>query len=456
MKKGGRGVLPEKFAERMKDMLGEDFDAFMNALGESAVRAVRINETKIPTEDFLAITRLSLSPLSYAEDGFIPDSADGIGRSPEHHAGMIYVQDPGAMATVNALDIQRGWRVLDTCAAPGGKASQLASRIGEEGFLLANEYLPKRTKITVGNLERLGVRNAIVTSLDTAELPRMFDGFFDLVLCDAPCSGEGMFRKYGEAITEWSEENVRLCAERQKEILSNSAPCVRAGGYLLYSTCTYSYEENEQTVAHFLESHPDFSLVPVREELSAVTAPGLCGMKLARRFYPHISKGEGQFIALMKKDENAGKKPTVLYKDAAKAPTGEEIAAVNEFFSENMTHAPRGRLIKQGEGVALLPEGTSLPPRSVFMAGVMLGEVKGRRLIPHHQLFSAYGGDFSQKERLTADDGRVEKYLRGEEIPARDCTQGWCAVTYEGVPLGGGKTSGGMIKNHYPKGLRNK
>ncbi len=452
-------MLPEKFVKRMEKMLGGSFESFMSALGESSVRGIRVNETKISTEDFLEITELSPTPLSYTKCGFIPKSADGIGSTPEHHAGMIYVQDPGAMATVNAVEIKPGWRVLDACAAPGGKSSQMASLIGEGGLLFANEYLPKRAKIIVGNLERLGVRNAVVTSLDTAELSRMFEGCFDLVLCDAPCSGEGMFRKYGEAVSEWSEENVRLCAERQGEILNNCAGTVRAGGYLLYSTCTYSYEENEETVARFLDSHAEFELCPVRAEVAAVTAPGIDAggyrMEAARRFYPHLAKGEGQFIALMKKRENADEKPTVLYKDASKAPSKEEISAVKKFFSENLGIPVPSRLIKQGEGIAAVPSELSLPARSVFMAGVMLGEVRKGNFFPHHQLFSAYGRDFIRRENLRRGDKRIEKYLRGEEIEAEACDGGWCAVTYEGVPLGGGKASGGRIKNHYPKGLRN-
>ena len=223
-------MLPERFKERMKELLGEEYPAFESALAEPNVRAVRVNESKISVADFLSATTLSLSSIEYASDGFIPDSADGIGRSAEHHSGMFYVQDPGARATVKALDIHRGWRVLDACSAPGGKASQLASAIGDEGFILANEYVTKRAKIIVSNFERLGIRNAMVTSLDTAKIKDMFHSYFDLVLCDAPCSGEGMFRKYDEALTEWSEENVRLCAERQTEIMNNLATTVKDGG----------------------------------------------------------------------------------------------------------------------------------------------------------------------------------------------------------------------------------
>lgn len=447
-------MLPERFLKRMAEMLGDEYPDFEKALSEPNVRAVRVNETKISVERFLSLTELDVSPIPYAREGFIPSNTEGIGKSPEHHAGMFYVQDPGAMATVKALDIQKGWRVLDACSAPGGKASQLATAIGDEGVLLANEYVPKRAKIIVSNFERLGIKNAVVTSLDTAKIGDMFHSYFDLVLCDAPCSGEGMFRKYDEAVEEWSDENVRLCAERQTEILNNLAGSVREGGYLLYSTCTYSPEENEGVVADFLKDHPNFSLYPVKDELVFATADGIMGMKEARRFYPHKTPGEGQFIALMKKGENTDEMPTILYKESIKLPTKDELAVVTKFLKENLSATPSDRIIKWGEQLALISHDLPIPPYSVFMPGIMLGEVKKGNFFPHHQLFSALGSEFIRREDLTKDDQRVQKYLRGEEIDT-DLPGGWCAVLYEGVPLGGGKISGGKIKNHYPKGLRN-
>lgn len=449
-------MLPEKFLLRMKNILGEEYAAFESALSEPSVRGVRVNTTKISVDNFLGVSSLSLEKIPYLNDGFIPESADGIGRSAEHHSGMFYVQDPGAMATVGAVDIKRGWRVLDTCAAPGGKASQLASAVGDEGVLLANEYVPKRAKIIVGNLERLGIKNAVVTSLDTARLAEMFSSYFDLVLCDAPCSGEGMFRKYDEAVSEWSEENVLACAKRQIEILENCQSCVKAGGYLLYSTCTYSVEENEGVIEEFLSRHPEFSLVEVKDELKAVTADGLGKFKAARRFYPHKSRGEGQFIALLKKDENSVNLPTILYKDSAKSPSKADEAVARAFLKDNLKTEFRGRIISVGEQLAIISHDLPIPPYSVFMSGVLLGEVKKGILFPHHQFFSAFGADMKRRVELKRGDARVEKYLVGEEIDTDITDGGWCAVTYEGVALGGGKISGGRVKNHYPKGLRNK
>ena len=455
-------MLNEAFLNRMKNMLGDGYAEFEAALSEEAVRGVRVNTVKCDASDFAKRTSLPLSPLPYCKEGYALTEDIQIGRTPEHHSGMIYVQDPGAMSTVTALDIPRGAFVLDTCAAPGGKSSQLAAAIGEEGFLVANEYVPKRAKILVSNFERLGIGNAMVTSMDTAELSKYFDGAFDLVLCDAPCSGEGMFRKSQNALDDWSEENVRACALRQGEILGNIASLVRPGGYLLYSTCTYSLEENEMTVDAFLDAHGDFTLVPVKPALAAVTADGIvfAGAKsnelsLCRRFYPHLSRGEGQFIALLKKSEKAPKMQSILYKDAAKPISREERSAIDAFFAESLAEEVDGRIVKHGETIVLIRHGCPLLPKSVFMYGTLLGEISKGNFKPSHHFFSAYGRLFRHKVELSETPERLSAYLRGEEIASGENLRGWCALTYRGVTLGGGKASGGVIKNHYPKGLRN-
>ena len=454
-------MLPQGFKEKLKGLLGDGYPDFENALSAPPVRGVRINRIKASGD--IDVNGATLLPLSYVRDGYILDGGDGIGASPEHHAGMIYVQDPGAMATVSALDVKEGWWVLDACAAPGGKSSQLAEKIGPHGFLLSNEYVPKRAKILVGNLERLGVTNTVVTSLDTSELAHLFCEAFDLVLCDAPCSGEGMFRKSDEAKDLWSEENVALCAKRQSEILENLASLVSCGGYLLYSTCTYSPEENEMVIDAFLSKHEEFSIQPVKDELAKVTADGIVPdgsirdeLAMSRRFYPHKSPGEGQFMALLKKSEKDRKKQTILYKEADLSLSKSETATVIAFLKDTMEEIPSGRLIRQGDYVSLVTHPCPIPPRSVFMPGVLLGEIKKGVFHPHHHFFSAYGHLMKRKINLQKGDERVTKYLRGEEIDARGATSpGVLAVCYEGVALGGGKCVGEKIKNHYPKGLRN-
>ena len=456
-------MLNEAFKEKMRKIPSLDCDALFSALEEGeAVRGLRINIVKTDIAAFLAQCNLPLKKLPYADDGFILESDEPLGNTPEHHAGQFYLQDPGAMATVNAVDIKRGFVCLDMCAAPGGKSSQIAAKIGDEGLLIANEFVPKRAKTAVGNFERLGLKNTIVTSLDTRELPRLFDGFFDLVLADVPCSGEGMFRKSEEALRDWSEENVRASAERALKILENAAPTVKARGFLLHSTCTFSLEENEMTVSAFLERHPEFHLVEVTDAVKECTACGVryngCRTKnieFCRRFYPHISPGEGQFIALMQKDCGGEQARGVRYKDASRPLPKELFDAVRRFFRENMACDLSDRVRLSGNNLVLIPHGVPLMPSSVFCCGVLLGEVRKGVLIPSHQFFSAYGKDFLRREHLNRGDGRIEKYLHGEEIDAIQAEgSGWCAVFYEGSALGGAKLSGGRLKNHYPKGLR--
>ena len=280
----------------------------------------------------------------------------------------------------------------------------------------------------------------------------MYEGIFDLVVVDAPCSGEGMFRKSEEAVEDWSEDNVNISASRQSEILSNAKQLVKAGGYLLYSTCTYSPEENEENVARFLRENTDFELVRVKEKLIEKTAPamakyaeGVENIEYARRFYPHVSDGEGQFLALMRRSEDASVRARILYKDESKPLSKTESAMVNAFFKEALTKEPDGRVVKVGDNIALVGHSCPIPKGSVFMSGVLLGEIKGSTFFPHHQFFSAYADHFKHQENLKRGDPRVES-ISG--------AKGWCAVLFEGAALGGGKASGGKIKNHYPKGLR--
>ena len=457
-------MLPTEFCERMKTVLLSEYEEFMRALEDEPVRGARVNLLKTDEKTFSGIKKnYSATPIGYASCGYILDRADSVGTSPEHHSGMIYVQDPGAMATVNAVDIMPGARVLDACAAPGGKSSQAAAIIGHVGFLFANEFVPKRAKITLGNFERLGIGSAILTSLDTKALGEMFSEYFDLAIADAPCSGEGMFRKSSLALADWSVRNIETSAKRQKEILENISGTVKPGGYLLYSTCTYAIEENERVVDSFLSSHTEFSLVPVKEALKDVTRDGITlpdmnhSMKEARRVYPHAVRGEGQFIALMKKDGGCAKE-RVLYKDSSRDVSRSDMEVVKRFFKENLKAAPEGRIRKVGENLVLIPHGCPVPEHSVFMSGVLIGEISKNILFPSHHFFSVYGRLFIRQENLLSGDSRVEKYLYGEEIEAKDAAgeSGFLAVLYEGAPLGGGKVSSGRIKNHYPKGLRNK
>ena len=452
-------MLPIAFCERMKELLGNEYNAFYHAMTEeAAVQAFRVNTVKYSVSDFERLPVPRGARISYVDDGFYHNE-EKIGHHPAHHAGLIYAQDPGAMSALAALDIPRGARVLDMCAAPGGKSAQIAAAIGAEGLLVSNEYVPARCKILVSNIERLGIPNALVLNRSADALAEMFPDFFDVVVVDAPCSGEGMFRKSEQARTEWSEENVHACAARQAEILAAAEKMLRAGGILVYSTCTFSVEENEGQVAAFLSAHLDFTLLPVKDALSQHTSPGICpegctqDLSLCRRFYPHIARGEGQFVAVMKK-KSGDRASAPAYRDAATLPSKTERAMLADFFTAAMDSASLADEVRVLGGKLILPPPVSLPAQGVFAAGVLVGEAKGKTFVPHHQLFTTHGCRFARKIDLSDDDPRLSLYLHGDVIPAPDLSNGYAAVLYHGVPLGGAKVVDGVAKNLYPKGLR--
>lgn len=471
-------MLPIEFKERMKALLGDQAQKFFDELefGEAA-RSFRVNINKISVEDFENINSLDAQKMPHVPDGYYTNE-EKPGNTAAHHSGMIYMQDPGAMSSVCAVDIEKGWKILDSCAAPGGKSSQLSAYTGEDGLVVSNEYVSKRATILQGNLERMGCRSSVVLNFDARELCNTYFEYFDLVVCDAPCSGEGMFRKNDLAISEWSTENVRMCAERQKSIIDSIEKCVAVGGLLLYSTCTYSLEENEMLVDEFLRTHKNFELIPVKENIRRITADGInfegahADLSLCRRFYPHVCKGEGQFIALMRKlsaseppkatdntaaktAKNGGKKQT-FKPQRESAEERDAIKVAREFLQTHLTKIPNKQLTYKGGVVRLCPD-CPVPEYNVLMRGVCVGEVVKGRLVPHHQLFSAYGSDFKNKIELTSTDPRVADYIKGMEIDVSDFAElpdGYAALMVHGCALGGIKVSGGRAKNHYPKGLR--
>lgn len=470
--------LPERFKERMIALLGEEGakPLFHSIENEEPIKAFRINRIKTDITAFEASSpQIDREKVDFPENAYITHEAFP-GSLPCHHSGAIYMQDISAMSTVYAAMVKEGDVILDSCSAPGGKTTQLAELAGETGIVIANEYDKKRCRILQSNVERLGCKNTVVCNLDTAVLAEAYPNVFDLVLCDAPCSGEGMFRKNERAIEEWSEDNVLMCAERQREILGNVAKCVKNRGKLIYSTCTFSLEEDEMNVKWFLDTHPDFELVDALDALKNHTSAGImledCSydMTKCRRIWPHASKGEGQFIAVFEKNITIdGEFRTKAPKDKNRKKQSEAkrnrietetIAAAREFLNENLIKQPQAELVLLGELVYLKPD-IQLPPFGVFAAGVCVGELQKGRFVPHHQLFSSCGKDFKRRLELTGHDSRTASYLKGEEIPCEDqvvcdaLKTGWAAVLIDGCPVGGGKISGSVCKNHYPKGLRN-
>lgn len=451
-------MIPNEFKARMERLLGGAYHDFCAALEAPDTHAMRVSTQKITAERLLSLLPFTPAPLSFTDRGFLIPNGERAGNLPLHHAGAYYIQDPSAMATVAALPFSlSGMRVLDLCAAPGGKTTALADRIGEGGLLVSVEILPSRARALLSNVERMGLSNTAVLNTDPKAVASMFDRYFDLVVVDAPCSGEGMFRKYPEAAAEWSLEGVAAAAARSRLILEDAAKTVAEGGHLLFSTCTFSEEENEETVTAFLASHPDFSIVPLSPAVTAVTAEGIHragrpqDITKTRRYYPHLAPGEGQYIALLAR--TSGGRGDVLYREAPYRPDKRAEGELRAALAEIMA-LPEGRLYLAGEGAYLLPEGLSLPPRGLLRAGVALGAKSGKVFLPHHHAAMALGNRFHSRLALSLDDARVNAYLAGAEIEADPSLRGFAALLIEGIPTGLVKCSQGRAKNHYPKGLR--
>lgn len=447
-------MLPSEFTNRMKDLLGDDYDNFIASFEEAPVRSFRINTNKISEEDFLTINPFGGEKINYADNAYY-FSFDGIGNHPYHHAGMIYIQDPGAMSAVASVSIQPDWKVLDLCAAPGGKSTQAASKL-KDGLLVSNEIIPSRCKILTGNIERLGIRNAVTTCSDVKRLSDLMGEEFDLVITDAPCSGEGMFRKDETAIPEWSTGNVKLCADRQSEILSYAKCLVKEGGYLLYSTCTYSLEENEICVDSFLKENPEFELVEVNDCVRDVTSDGISfdgcsteNIHFCRRFYPHVSNGEGQFVALMQK--KYGNCIRIKRENALEKLSKAEEKIVFDFLDSTLVSYDKSCVKKYKDSIVYFDSDFIVPKGVAFSCGVTIGTVQKNYVQPHHQFFMAMGKDFIRQINLTHEE--AESYLKGNTIPC-ECGNGWAVVLIDGCTLGGVKAVNGTAKNHYPKGLR--
>ena len=432
--------FPEAFEERMRGLLGPEYEAFRGSLEEERLQGLRANGLKASEEgageEFQKrfqekFQGFGLSPVPWAADGFYYSSAARPGKSPFHEAGAYYIQEPSAMAVVSLLDPRPGERVLDLCAAPGGKTSHAASRMGGRGLLVSNEIHPARARILSQNVERMGCRNAVVTCQDPAGLTEYFPEFFDKIIVDAPCSGEGMFRKDQEAREQWSPENVALCAGRQRQILHCAAAMLRPGGMLVYSTCTFERGENEGQIADFLARHAEFSLV--KQEL----------------LLPHEVRGEGHFAAVLEK--RTGAREDACPHPVRRVPAAERAYA--EFAASFFAVPPEGSVTAlEGGRMFLLPAGMPALPVRTLRAGVELGTFDGKRFTPAHALaMAAKREELARFVSLSAEE--AERYLRGETLPC-EAENGWCAVGYGGCPLGLGKAVNGILKNHYPKGLR--
>ena len=477
--------LPIEFEKKMKAFLGNEWDDFLYSYDNNRFQALRFNTLKVqsPEERMRILKVLGISSdkrVSWANEAYYFDENVRPGKHPYHEMGLYYIQEPSAMSAAALLAPKPGMRVLDLCAAPGGKSTQLATYLGDSGLLVSNEINTQRSRILSQNIERMGIKNAIVTNEDSFVLASHFPGFFNAIQVDAPCSGEGMFRKLPEAIEQWSMENVAICAARQKEILDNAAVMLKPGGTIVYSTCTFSKEENEDVIEYFLERHPDFTL----EEME--------------RFWPHKVDGEGHFVAKLvrrgsvnelgadydvcedscNKVEDTGLKVDRKTKknknsknrknETKPALTKENMKLLSEFLDETISEdmaawIKNSRLVMFGEQLYRLPDmEVDIKGLKVQRAGLHIGEFKKQRFEPSHSLALALKlSEAKNVVKLTWDDPQTTGFFNGQSVMLSDeqtaeCKKGWALVCVDGYPAGWGKVNGAQVKNHYPKGLRNK
>lgn len=477
--------LPIEFEKKMKAFLGDEWDDFLYSYDNNRFQALRFNTLKVqsPEERMRILKTLKISSdkkVSWANEAYYFDENVRPGKHPYHEMGLYYIQEPSAMSAAALLAPKPGMRVLDLCAAPGGKSTQLATYLGDSGLLVSNEINTQRSRILSQNIERMGTKNAIVTNEDSFVLASHFPGFFNAIQVDAPCSGEGMFRKLPEAIEQWSMENVAICAARQKEILDNAAVMLKPGGVIVYSTCTFSKEENEDVIEYFLEKHPDFTL----EEME--------------RFWPHKVDGEGHFAAKLvrrgsvnelgadydvcedscNKVEDTGLKADRKTKknknsknrknETKPALTKENMKLLTEFLDETISEdmaawIKNSRLVMFGEQLYRLPDmEVDIKGLKVQRAGLHIGEFKKQRFEPSHSLALALKlSEAKNVVKLTWDDPQTTGFFNGQSVMLSDeqtaeCKKGWALVCVDGYTAGWGKVNGTQVKNHYPKGLRNK
>ena len=434
--------LPNEFKQAIMKMLGDEAPAFFDSMEEKAALALRLNPARPGARQ--AADAFMDVPVPWEKNGFYICEGTRPGAGIAHAAGAFYLQEASAMVSVAILKPVPGERILDLCAAPGGKTTQIAAALKGEGLLISNEPEPGRAKVLASNLERMGVRNATVVNAYPDALAKRWPGYFDAVLCDAPCSGEGMFRRDPNSRTEWSPASPEGCAHRQEEILDRAAELVRPGGRLVYSTCTFNRNENEESILNFLDRHPEFE--PEEFELNGIGASGR-GMI---RVWPHRVRGDGHFAACLRK-----KGETKLPDAPLNHPNKDDIKLVGQLEKEicKLPGVFKKRITRMGDYLYAIPE--ECPDTKgikVVSPGTRLLRIGKNYIEPEHALAMALDTDMA-KRCMDLNDEQAVKYLAGEALEWEG-EKGWTLVTWMGMALGWGKASNGMLKNHLPKGLR--
>ena len=464
-------ILPQEYTNRMRELLADlgpdDFDRYMASLDQERYYGLRFNDLKISPEEWVQISPFNLEPVPWTENGFYYKEGYP-GRHPFYHAGLYYIQEPSAMYPGACLKPEPGDRVLDICAAPGGKSTQLAASMKGQGLLVSNDISEDRVHALVKNLEMWGTDNCIITNETPENLAKAFPAFFDKILVDAPCSGEGMFRKDEGAVSGWENFKNDHCRQMQDAILEQVHVMLKPGGKLIYSTCTFAPVENEQTIAAFMDRHPEYDLLPLPKMAGIAEgmnqwAPGARGdMRLTSRLWPQRIKGEGHFTALLVKSDASGDAPAPSKTNApCKSFTvlKELPDSVKEFYRKAMTVEPKEAFYcTMGTSLYRLPcEPPNVDMLKVARLGLYMGMLKGKVFKPSHPFLLAQDREsFQRYIHLQCDEEDMPKYLRGDTLvrDPKETPDGLAAVTAEGYLLGWGQSSSGVVKNMYPKGWR--
>ena len=442
--------LPIEFCERMRELTGDEYDDFIKSYDTQINKGVRINTLKC--SDSLPMLN-SCEKIQWCEDGYYADNLSINGNHPYHASGVVYFQEPSAMAVACGMPIGENAKILDLCAAPGGKTTHIGARMGNHGLLLSNEIIPKRAAVLSENVERMGLTNTIVTNESPRQLSERFEGFFDGIIVDAPCSGEGMFRKEPQAVEEWSVNHTLSCAVRQKNILDDAYKMLKCGGYIMYSTCTFSYDENESVVQYMIDKY-NMQLCHI-DGLDMLSDGIGDGMQDCRRIFPHKNKGEGHFMALLRRTEESNPAKVHQKKKEKRKDTQLDLAInlYREFEKSALNAKLDGEFVLFGDNLYLMPEYINLDKLRVLRCGLHLGITKRNRFEPSHALSHALPADmYINRIEFSLNSDEIKRYMHGETLS--NSMNGWCIITADGYSIGWGKGSNGIVKNHYPKALR--
>ncbi len=464
-------ALPQDFINKMRCLLGEqELEAFISSYNESKNSGLRANTIRIEQkafEDLSIMNEFQLETIPWTTDGYYYNDEKRPGVSPYYYAGLYYIQEPSAMFPVSVLNSQPGERILDMCAAPGGKTVQIAATMENSGVIVTNDINPKRVKALVKNIELCGIKNAIVTNDTPENLGKAFEGFFDRILVDAPCSGEGMFRKDPDAIKAWGAYKCDACAQLQADILTYADKMLKPGGTLVYSTCTFSPEEDEIIIASFLNKYGNYFIDEIEHKHGIAEgvpewADGNTTLKGTARLWPHRLKGEGHFVARLKKaslteDNNCNENniSQSQYKPSILSPSEENKSILNDFIRDNLSIELNGELVEIRNKLYLLPEGYGyLANIKAVKYGWYLGDIINNRFEPSQSFIMGLSKrEIKRVIDFTINDYEVIKYLKGETLNI-ECEKGLYAICVDGYTIGFAKSTGANLKNMYPKGWR--